>query len=87
MRISAKPSELEIMFKEWLPLRQLDGIPEYHVKYHSDGRGMSDAEFYERIRGGWSLHVASRTVHPPLKRQQSLALFSDAISDKDKSSL
>jgi len=62
--LSQSPSELESIFREWLPLRKVGVLQQHHVR-DMDHRGVSDAEFYERIREGWMLHVNTRTLYPP----------------------
>jgi len=62
--VSQSPSELESIFREWLPLRKVGVLREHHIR-DMDHRGVSDAEFYELTRQGWKLHVNTRTLYPP----------------------
>jgi len=61
---SASPSDFELLFREWLPLRKVAPTREHHIR-DMDHCGMSIAQFYERIRQGWQLHVYTRTLYPP----------------------
>ena len=62
--VSENPSELEVLFREWLPLRKVGTRRDGHIRDRYNV-GVSDLDFYERIRQGWQLHINSRTVYLP----------------------
>ena len=53
-----------MLLREWLPLHRVGKRRERQIRDRYD-MGISDAEFYERIRQGWQLHINSRTLYPP----------------------
>ena len=82
--VSETPSDLEVLFREWLPLRKVGKMLDRHIRDRYN-LGISDAEFYERIRLGWKLHISSRTVYPAHyegpRLDDSLASLSTSFED------
>ena len=61
--ISENPSELEKVFREWLPLRKVGTKHHRHIRDRYN-QGVSDVDFYARIHEGWKFYIRSRTVYP-----------------------